>query len=48
MIKSVRAMPEDEVLPSAIEPGSEHYYLEIATVSRQYGLVCVFYRGYSY
>lgn len=32
MIKSVRAMPEDEVPVSAIEPGTEHYYLEIATV----------------
>lgn len=35
MIKSVRAMPEDEVSPSAVEPGTEHYYLEIATVSKQ-------------
>ncbi|GAB9469105.1 hypothetical protein Gpo141_00006394 [Globisporangium polare] len=36
MIKSVRAMPEDEVLLSAVEPGTEHYYLEIATETRSF------------
>ncbi|KAF1331535.1 hypothetical protein FI667_g4035, partial [Globisporangium splendens] len=36
MIKSVRAMPEDEVPPSAVEPGTEHYYLEITTETRSF------------
>lgn len=25
-------MPEDEVPAAVVEPGSEHYYLEISTV----------------
>lgn len=33
-IKSVRAMPEDEAPYASVEIGSEHYYLEIATVRR--------------
>uniref|UniRef100_K3WLT2 PH domain-containing protein n=1 Tax=Globisporangium ultimum (strain ATCC 200006 / CBS 805.95 / DAOM BR144) TaxID=431595 RepID=K3WLT2_GLOUD len=36
MIKSVRAMPEDEVPSSAVEPGTEHYYLEITTETRSF------------
>jgi hypothetical protein len=31
-IKSVRAMPEDDAPPNAVEPNAEHYYLEINTV----------------
>lgn len=31
-ITSVRAMPEDEAPYASVELGSEHYYLEIATV----------------
>ncbi|GLD96517.1 hypothetical protein PINS_up005200 [Pythium insidiosum] len=35
-IKSVRAMPEDDAPPSAVEPLIEHYYLEINTESRSF------------
>ncbi|DBA02192.1 TPA: hypothetical protein N0F65_004827 [Lagenidium giganteum] len=36
LIKSARAMPEDEAPPSAAEPPTEHYYLEIVTDARTY------------
>ncbi|TYZ58268.1 hypothetical protein PybrP1_007945 [[Pythium] brassicae (nom. inval.)] len=36
VITGVRAMPEDEVPAAAVEPGSEHYYLEISTESRAF------------
>lgn len=29
---TVRAMPEDDVPSYSVEPGTEHYYLEIITV----------------
>lgn len=35
-IKSVRAMPEDEAPYASVEPGLEHYYLEICTDTRLY------------
>lgn len=35
-IKSVRAMPEDEAPYASVEPGVEHYYLEICTDTRLY------------
>ncbi|KAE9007559.1 hypothetical protein PR003_g17734 [Phytophthora rubi] len=35
-ITRVRAMPEDEAPYSSIEPGVEHYYLEICTEDRLY------------
>jgi hypothetical protein len=34
-IKSVRAMPEDDMPASAADPGVEHYYLVITTVRPQ-------------